>query len=337
MKAANLKLADEASISHPNKIPFTCSLFSIGQPSDGSPHGADGKLIRVSSAVCDQFLSTFEGMGVNIDYQEGMSDHDTRFKVGIISKTFRSMDGFAMAEGYIFGKDFPDVVATIRYYNGLSLEHDWPEYKFGTSIEMEAKVTNAQDENVLDVLEFCGTGAAILFADKAAYKTTSFAARNNKLKEDVEMTPEQIQAMQDSLAAVTTGMATLTASVQTIATEVATIKTEVADVKAAGAAPAAQSPEETATAALQAAQDKLAAAERELTELKAAAIKPGEPERKTLAASQLLSKYGAKAEDGEDTDIHTFCASVDKLNLSPAESTKLKLQARAELSAKGEN
>jgi hypothetical protein len=332
----NFKLAEAptGTMQHPNKVPFTCSLFAVDKPSDAPPQGAGDKLIRISSAVCDQFLNTFEGMGMNIDYEDGMSDHEVRFKVGVIVKTFRSLEGMAMAEGYIYGKDFPDVVATVRYYNGLSLEYEWPEYQFGTSIEMEAKVTTAPDDaGILDVIEFCGTGAAILFAEAAAYKTTSFAAKNNKPKEVVnDMTAEEIKAMQDSLKAVTDGITTLSASVQTVATEVGSIKTEVESIKAAKAEEVTKTAEETAAAELKAAQDKSTALEKELADLKAAApATPAEPTRKTATPAQLLAKHGKGGAVGEDDakDYQTFCATVDRLNLSSNESLKLKIDAKA--------
>lgn len=331
MRVQDFKMSDAGT--HPNKAPFKCALFKVDEPSDGPPGGAGGKKIRISSSVCDKYLQTFVGMALNIDYANGMADHDTRFKVAVIEKAYRSIDGYAWIDGYIYAKDFPDVVATIRYYNGLAAEHNWSEYQFGASLEMEASVQDAE-EGVLEVLEFCGTGAAILFADSAAYKTTSFAARNQS-KEAVEMTPEQIKAMQDALTAVTQGMTALTASVQTIASDVGTLKTDVESVKAANITAAAKTDEDTKAADLKAAQDKLAETERELAELKASSKKPDEPARKTISASQLLSKYGgSNLAAGEETDIHTFCASVDKLNLSSADSLRLKLQARAELSTK---
>lgn len=328
----NFKLMDSGTTQHPNKVPFTCSLFALDKPSDGSPEGAGGKLIRVSSAVSDQFLSTFEGMGMNIDYDDGMSDHDTRFKVGIITKTFHSLDQMAMAEGYIFGKDFPDVVATVRYYNGLALENEWPEYQFGTSIEMEAQVTTAPDDaNVLDVIEFCGTGAAILFADAAAYKTTSFAARNKPKEVVTSMTPEQIKAMQDSLKVVTDGITTLSASVQSVVSEIGTIKTDLESVKASNT----EAGIKTAADELKAAKDKTVALEKEVADLKAAAKPVDEPIRKTATPAQLLAKYQKSGTAGEDDakDYATFCATVDRLNLSSNESVKLKIEAKSKFQA----
>ncbi|WP_235427171.1 hypothetical protein [Cohnella kolymensis] len=137
IRVQHFKLSDAGG--HPNKVPFKCALFAVDVPSDGSPQGAGGKKIRISSAVCDANLQTFVGMALNIDYVNGMADHDPRFKVAVIEKAYRSMDGFAWVDGYIYGKDFPDVVATIRYYNGLAAEYNWSDYQFGASLEMEAR------------------------------------------------------------------------------------------------------------------------------------------------------------------------------------------------------
>ncbi|WP_138756478.1 3-oxoacyl-ACP reductase [Paenibacillus sinopodophylli] len=331
MRVQDFKMSDAGT--HPNKAPFKCALFKVDEPSDGSPGGAGGKKIRISSQVCDKNLQTFVGMALNIDYANGMADHDPRFKVAVIEKAYRSLDGYAWVDGYIYAKDFPDVVATIRYYNGLAAEQNWSEYQFGASLEMEASVQDAE-EGVLEVIEFCGTGAAILFAEAAAYKTTSFAAKN-QTKEDVDMTPEQVKAMQDALAAVTASMTTLTASVQTIVTDVGALKTDVESVKSASVTAAAKPPEETQSADLKAAQDKLTILEQEIATLKAGSSKPDEPARKTISASQLLSKHGGgNFAAGEEPDIQMFCAAVDKLNLSASDSIKLKMQARAELGAK---
>ncbi|MNB84343.1 hypothetical protein D3C75_312010 [compost metagenome] len=335
MRVQDFKLSDEGG--HPNKVPFKCALFAVDQPSDGSPHGAGGKKIRISSGVCDQNLQTFVGMALNIDYVNGMADHDPRFKVAVIEKAYRNMDGYAWIEGFIYGKDFPDVVATIRYYNGLAKEYGLSEYQFGASLEMEASVQNApDDENVLDVMEFCGTGAAILFADAAAYKTTSFAARNTtKEQGDVNMTPEQVKAMEDSMKALQDSMAIISASVQSVATEVGSIKTEVTSMKAAKEEETQKTAEEQAAADLKAAQDKAAALEEELKKLKAAATPPEEPERKTFSATSLLSKYGSNHAGSEgEADYKTFCASVDALSLPSSESFKLKMQAKAQFAEK---
>jgi hypothetical protein len=356
MQPKEFKLADAGGNTHPNKTPFKCALFAVDVPSDGPPEGTGGKKIRISSAVCGAYLETFVGMALNIDYVNGMSDHDPRFKVAVIEKAYQALDGMAWVEGYIYGKDFPDVVATIRYYNGLAAEYGWQDYQFGASLEMEAAVKIAEDDpEVLDVVEFCGTGAAILFAEKAAYKMTSFAAKNKtkETKEVVtEMTPEEIKAAMT--AALGDFSKSITASVEKavgeVKSEVGAIKQELDAVKAAkveadkkAADEAAQKLADEAAAELKASQDKATAAEKELTDLKAAiaaeeAKRKEDPQRKTLSAAELLSKYGKGdgKDEGGEANLDTVLASIDTLNLDRTESMKLKMQARAEFATKKE-
>ena len=108
------------------------------------------------------------------------------------------------------------------------------------------------------------------------------------------------------------------------------MKTEVYTIKAAKSTEK-KTPEELA---LKAAEDKALELERELAVLKAGQKPNDEPPRKTIAASQLLSKYGGGSGTNEPTDIASFCAAVDQLNLSSTDSIQLKLKAKAEFGAK---
>jgi len=326
LKPRQFQLMDVAN-GHPNKIPFKCALFEVDKPSDGSPEGANGKCIRISSDVCDQYIDTFVGMAFNIDYHNEMRGHDTRFKVGVIEKAYRTMDGFAMVEGYLYGKDFPDVVATIRYYNGLADEYGWEEYRFGASLEMEASVKNAEDdENVLDVIEFCGTGGAILFAESAAFKNTSFAARNSKKDREVsEVDAKELKEMLDSLK--TELSASVEKVVGEVKTEVGAIKSELDALKAANQKKKEEEQKASADAELKAAKEEAEKLKKEIEELKAAAkIPEKEPERKTASAAQLLAKYGQTVDEDVESDHKAFCAAVDRLNLSASESLALKIK-----------
>lgn len=331
------KLAAETGDTHPNKVPFKCALFHCDKPSDASPHGAGGKLIRISSTVASECLHTFVGMALNIDYANGMADHDPRFKVAVIEKAELDMQGTAWIEGYIYVKDFPEVVATIRHYNGMAAEYGWSEYQFGASLEMEASVTVADDdENVLEVLEFCGTGAAILFAEAAAYQTSSFAAkRQAKEEEDQEMKPEDVKAMQEAMAKLQEGMTAIAGSVEKVAGKVEAIESEFSEIKANGekaATPEPEAPKAPEAAAeteeLKAAREQTEQLKRQVEELKAAAAKAPspEPERKTATAAQLLAKHGGTFKDEEVSDHRSFCAAVDQMGLDSTQSIMLKMR-----------
>ncbi|MEC0136133.1 3-oxoacyl-ACP reductase [Paenibacillus macerans] len=325
LKVQSFQLAEASD--HPNKVPFKCALFAVDQPSDGSPMGAGGKKIRISSSVCDQYLQTFVGMAFNIDYVNGMTDHDPRFKVAVIEKAYRSMDGFAWVDGYVYGKDFPDVIATIRYYNGLVEKYGWTEYQFGASLEMTASVKNAEDdENILDVIEFCGTGAAILFADSAAFKSTTFAAKNHKSNEEVsDLDAKELKELLDGFKSDIS--ASFEKTIGEVKMEVGAIKTELESVKAAKEADEKKTAEEQAAADLKAAKDEAEALKQELADLKAGKTTTlPEPERKTATAAQLLAKFGKTLNDGEGDDHVSFCAAVDKMGLDPVQSMTLKIK-----------
>jgi hypothetical protein len=332
LKAKSFQLADASD--HPNKVPFKCALFAVDQPSDGSPMGAGGKKIRISSSVCDQYLQTFVGMAFNIDYVNGMTDHDPRFKVAVIENAYRSMDGYAWVDGYVYGKDFPDVIATIRYYNGLVEKYGWTEYQFGASLEMTASVQNAEDdENVLDVIEFCGTGAAILFADSAAFKSTTFAAKNHKSNGNEEVSDLDAKELKEMLDGFKSDIsANFEKIIGEVKTEVGSIKTDLESVKAAKEAEDKKTEEEQAAAELKAAKDEAEVLKQELAELKAKGAPPAEPERKTATAAQLLAKFGKTLGDDEGNDHASFCAAVDKMGLDPVQSLTLKLKHK-EISA----
>ncbi|GGF86821.1 3-oxoacyl-ACP reductase [Paenibacillus aceti] len=324
LKVKSFQLADASE--HPNKVPFKCALFAVDQPSDGSPMGANGKKIRISSSVCDQYLQTFVGMAFNIDYVNGMTDHDPRFKVAVIEKAYRSIDGYAWVDGYVYGKDFPDVIATIRYYNGLVEEYGWTEYQFGASLEMTASVKNAEDDdNVLDVIEFCGTGAAILFADSAAFKSTTFAAKNHKTNGEVsDLDPKELKEILEGFKSDIS--ASFDKAIGEVKTEVGEIKTDLESVKAAKEAEDKKTEEEQAAAELQAAKDEAERLKKEIADLKAKGTPPAEPERKTATAAQLLAKYGKELDDGEGNDHASFCAAVDKMGLDSVQSMTLKIK-----------
>jgi len=336
------KLAAETGTTHPNKVPFKCALFHCDKPSDASPHGAGGKLIQISSTVASRDLHTFIGMALNIDYANGMADHDPRFKVAVIEKAELDMQGTAWIEGYIYAKDFPEVVATIRHYNGMAAEYNWSEYQFGASLEMEAAVTVSEsDENILEVLEFCGTGAAILFAEAAAYQTSSFAARRQaKEEEDYEMTAEEVKAMQEMMTKLQEGMTNIAGSVEKVAGKVETIEGEVSAIKAANESatpPIPETPKTPVTPAaeteeLKAAREETERLKKEVNDLKAAAAeKPVEPERKTATAAQLLAKHGGTFKDEDVSDHRSFCAAVDQMGLDSTQSIMLKMRHKETL------
>ncbi len=151
------------SRKHPNRVPFSGVLTVLDTPSDRAPAGAAGHRVVLPLRVAEAALPSLLGMAV--DYAPGLRGHDVRRKIGVI--TGAEIRGRKLEiSGYLFGKDFPDVVREMRARRE----------RLGMSYEVTSvRVANPSAEIwVLDHVVF--TGAAILERDAAAYQTTSLAA-----------------------------------------------------------------------------------------------------------------------------------------------------------------
>jgi hypothetical protein len=190
--------------SHPNRLPFSGVLTRIDEPSDVAPGGATGKRTLIPKAVAEAALSSLLAMGV--DCSKDFDEHDSKFKIGVITEASISGNAIHIA-GFLYAKDFPQECARIRAEKN----------RLGFSYECDVAVSDmAADPWVITWCVF--TGAAILYKDKAAYRSTSLAAEAAGAD---SMNPEELKKLNDSIAA-------LTASVATITTDVAAIKVKAA-------------------------------------------------------------------------------------------------------------
>jgi hypothetical protein len=148
---------------HPNRVPFSGVLTRVEVPSDRAPSGAAGHRVLLPRAVAEQALGSLLGMAV--DYAPGLRGHDTRRKIGVI--TLAEIVGDRLqVRGYLFGKDFPDVLREMRGRAGrLGMSYEVTDVRVADS---------AADIWVLEQVVF--TGAAILERTAAAYACTSLAA-----------------------------------------------------------------------------------------------------------------------------------------------------------------
>jgi hypothetical protein len=146
--------------AHPNRLPFRGALTLVDAPSARPPAGARGHRVLLTRAAAEAALASLLGMG--LDYTPSLDGHDARRKVGVITAA-DVVKGTLEISGYLFAKDFPDVVRELRAA-GNSL---------GMSYEVaDAKVADTSAQVwVLNEVTF--TGAAVLKKDKAAYAGTS--------------------------------------------------------------------------------------------------------------------------------------------------------------------
>ncbi len=193
---------------HPNRVPFSGVMTRIDEPSDNPVGGAQGKRVLIPKDVAEKALASLLGMGV--DYAPGLSGHDAQKKIGVI--TAATIDGDAIhIEGFLYGSDFPAVVADIQARKAL----------LGFSYEAQAAVADWNSDPV-EVTNCVFTGAAILLKDKAAYTTTSLTAKADmeqlnmdeikELMATVAKLAEQNTAMAADMAAMKAGAEKLQAS-----------------------------------------------------------------------------------------------------------------------------
>lgn len=269
---------------HPNRVQFSGVLTRLDKPSDRAPSGASGHRVVLPRAVAERALPSLLGMAV--DYAPGLRGHDTRRKVGVITRAEIVGDRLEVA-GYLFGKDFPDVVKEVRACR--------------ESLGMSYEVTDVRvadttaDIWMLDQVTF--TGAAILLQSVAAYQTTSLAANSAGPKPSSNkgaIMDERIVQTLDLLARTS----------QTLTTELSELRSAVEDLRRAQEETAQQlNPPTSSRANLEGRVDELARVSQELRRqneaLRAQAeLFSAQVTRKTIPPQvlTLLAKSGVGAE-----------------------------------------
>lgn len=105
-------------------------------------------------------------MGVN--YKAGLDGHDPRQKCGVI-ETAELVGSALYVGGYLFARDFPEVVAKVR-------QMSTGRGALGMSYEIaNTRVADLRDEiEIWTLTRTTFTGAAILLRNRAACRRTSF-------------------------------------------------------------------------------------------------------------------------------------------------------------------
>ena len=148
---------------HPNRVEFRGVLTTVDKPSDRAPSGARGHRVILTRNAAERALPSLLGMGM--DYTPTLDRHDAKQKVGIITRA-EIVDKRLELAGYLFAKDFPEVVRAIRA-NGQGSGG-----ALGMSYELaDARVADLRAQ-IWVLTEVTFTGAAILRREKAAYRDT---------------------------------------------------------------------------------------------------------------------------------------------------------------------
>jgi len=161
-----------AVLGHPNREPFRGVLTQVDIVSDKAPAGARGHRVVLTRKAAEDALASLLGMA--LDYSLSLDRHDTRRKVGVITRAELVGRKLELG-GYIFAKDFPEIVKKIgRGHGHRSFEAAGSQLH--TSLAMSYEIADARvadvKATVWTLTQVTFTGAAILRRDKAAYRDT---------------------------------------------------------------------------------------------------------------------------------------------------------------------
>ena len=171
MRLEALAVALPEVAGHPNRVPFEGVLTRIDEASNRPPSGARGHRVILSRAAALVALPSLMGMAV--DFAKGWDGHDARRKCGII--THADVDGNCLrVSGYLFGKDFPEVVERMRQSATGAM---------GMSYEIADAHVEDMNAEIWTLTRATFTGAAILLREKAAYRNTSFQLAAKRCRE----------------------------------------------------------------------------------------------------------------------------------------------------------
>jgi hypothetical protein len=161
-----MALAMPEVAEHPNRLPFRGVLTLVGVPSQHSPQGAQGHRVTLSHKATETALPSLLGMA--LDYSPAMDGHDATRKIGIItdaeihSVTANTSTGQLSVAGFLYARDFPELMQEIRAGKGV----------LGMSYEIANAWVPDVEAAVWTITKFMFTGAAVLRRDKAAYPET---------------------------------------------------------------------------------------------------------------------------------------------------------------------
>lgn len=145
---------------HPNRVPFRGVLTVVNAASDRAPSGARGHRVLLTREAAERAIPSLLGMA--LDYTPTLDGHDARVKVGIITSAEIVGDELRVS-GYLFARDFPEVVRQVRAAGG----------ELGMSYELANARVEDTSAAVWKLVDVTFTGAAVLRRKKAAYEQTS--------------------------------------------------------------------------------------------------------------------------------------------------------------------
>jgi hypothetical protein len=181
----SMAMAMPAVERHPNREAFRGVLTLVDMVSDRPPAGARGHRVVLTRTAAEAGLASLLGMA--LDYSPSLDRHDTRRKVGVITRADIVGKNLELG-GHLFAKDFPEIVGEIEKSRRALFDLDpssslragsrgrpsphGQSRGLGMSYEIaDARVADMRAK-VWTLTRVTFTGAAILRRDKAAYQET---------------------------------------------------------------------------------------------------------------------------------------------------------------------
>jgi hypothetical protein len=162
-----------AVVGHPNREPFHGVLTIVDVASDKAPSGARGHRVVLTRAAAESALASLLGMA--LDYSLSLDRHDTHRKVGVITRA-EIVGRKLELGGYLFAKDFPDIVKQIGRGGDCQRGMDAASSPCHACLAMSYEIADARvadmSAKIWTLTHVTFTGAAILRRDKAAYRDT---------------------------------------------------------------------------------------------------------------------------------------------------------------------
>jgi hypothetical protein len=164
---ANAVTLDKQQNDHINKIYGTGVLTKLDQPSDAPLGGSSGRRVILPSQVAQAAISTLIDMPLN--FSNDFDAHQKSQPIGAIYAAEVVGDEIQI-KFYLYAVNFPEQVQRIQQEKNL----------MGFSYEIADVLCQDVGDDLLEVASCTFTGAAILYKDKAAYKTTSLNANEEE-------------------------------------------------------------------------------------------------------------------------------------------------------------
>ena len=162
---------------YPNRRNFEGVLTRIDLPSDKSPNGARGHRVILTREAVEEAIDSLKL--APIGFGNCWTIHNMRQRCGIITEAEIVGDELRV-RGHLFAHDYPEVITVME------------KGKLGMSYELDSCTVLDMQAAVWTITHFTFCGAAILYANSAAYGTTRISlAAAAALAESSDMPAEE--------------------------------------------------------------------------------------------------------------------------------------------------